>query len=72
MMKATIKARKIGGSIGIIIPKKIVENEHISPGDTINIKVEKTDSLESLWGSIKIEKKSTDQIMREIDEGEEW
>ncbi len=69
-METIVKAKQIGGSIGIIIPKKLVKHQRIFVDDTLNIKIEKTDSLNSLWGKFKDIKKSTDQIMDEIDEAE--
>ncbi len=69
-METKVKAKKIGGSIGVIIPKDIVEKERISVEDTLKIDIEKTDDIGFLWGRGKDIKKSTDQIMREIDEGE--
>lgn len=68
-MEAIVKAKKIGGSIAVVIPKKIIEQERISPEDTLKIRVEKTADFNWLWGRFKTNK-STDQIMREIDEGE--
>lgn len=70
-MQAIVKAKKIGGSVGVIIPREIVEKEHIKPEDTVEIKVKRKDSLESIWGILKDIKKPTQQIMKEIDEGEE-
>lgn len=69
-MEAIVKAKKIGGSIGVLIPKRVVDKERISADDTLKIKVEKTDNLNFLWGKFKDIKKSTDQIMKEIDAGE--
>lgn len=69
-MEAIVKAKKIGGSIGVLIPRNIVDKERISAEDTLKIKVEKTADLSFLWGRGKGIKKSTDRIMKEIDEGE--
>ena len=69
-MKTITKAKQIGGSIGILIPKEIVEKERIHVNDTLKIEIEKTDDFNWLWGRGKDIKKSTDQIMKEIDEGE--
>ena len=69
-MEAIVKAKKIGGSIGVLIPKRVVDKERISAEDILKIKVEKTDNLNLLWGKFKDIKKSTYQIMKEIDEGE--
>ncbi len=70
-MQSTVKARKIGGSIGIILPREIVEQERIGSDDTLKIRVEKTADLNFLWGRWKDVKKSTGKIMEEIDEGED-
>jgi len=69
-MEAIAKAKQIGGSIGVIIPKEIVEQERIFIDDIIKIKIEKTDNLNLLWGRFKDIKKPTTQIMKEIDEAE--
>jgi len=70
-MQAIIKAKKIGGSIGVIIPKEIVEKEHIKPEDTLQIKVERKDNLNSLWGILKDIKTPAQKIMDIVDEGED-
>lgn len=70
-MESKLKAKQIGGSIGIIIPKNIVEEEGILPDDTLKVKIEKTSNLGFLWGKFKDIKKSTDKIMKEIDEFED-
>lgn len=69
-MEAITQAKQIGGSIWTIIPKNVVDNERIHIDDTLKIKVEKVDNLNFLWGKFKDIKKSTEQIMKEIDEGE--
>ncbi|MBU4070478.1 MAG: hypothetical protein KJ646_05850 [Nanoarchaeota archaeon] len=70
-MEVQTTAKKIGGSIGIIIPKIVIKTERISAEDTIKLKIEKVDSLEFLWGMNKDIKKLTNKIMKEIDEGED-
>ena len=69
-MEAEVKAKKIGGSIGIILPREIVEKERIHVDDTINISLEKADDISFLRGAWKNIRKSTKEIMKEIDEGE--
>ena len=69
-MEALVKAKKIGGSIGVIIPNDVVKRERISVEDALKIKVEKTDDISFLWGKGRDIKKPTDRIMEEIDEGE--
>lgn len=70
-MEAITKAKQMGGSIGVIIPMKIINDERIHIGDTIRIKVEKVDNLNFLWGKFKDIKRPTEQIMMEIDESED-
>lgn len=69
-METIVKAKRIGGSIGIIIPKNITGKERIMPEDTLKIRIEKTADLSFLFGRWKDIKKSTKEIMEEIDEGE--
>lgn len=65
-----LKAKRMGGSIGIIIPQIVITKERIQVNDSINIKIEKTADLSFMFGKGKGIKKSTSQIMNEIDEGE--
>ena len=69
-MEAVTKAKRLGGSVCIILPKELVKKEMIQVNDILKVKVEKTDNFNSLWGKFKEVKKSTKQIMKEIDEGE--
>lgn len=69
-METEVKVKKIGGSIGIIIPKKVVEKERITVNDRVKIKVKKVADLSFMWGISKEDKTPTDKIMKEIDEGE--
>ncbi|MEK6861068.1 MAG: hypothetical protein AABY07_03790 [Nanoarchaeota archaeon] len=59
-----------GNSIGITIPKEIIERERITPKKRIRLLVVGTtmDGVRRSFGSLKF-KKSTQQIMDEIDEG---
>ena len=70
-MQTKIKAKRFGGSIGIIIPRELVEEKNIFPDDFLEVKIEKIANLSFLWGKGKDIQKSTDKIMNEIDEGEE-
>ena len=70
-MEIKVKTRKIGGSLGVILPKQLVKQEKIAVDDLLTLDVEKTVNLDFLWGKLKDIKKPTDQIMNEIDEGED-
>lgn len=70
-MEAVTKARKVGGSVAVIVPKEVAEKESIRPNDTVRIRVERVDELGEWWGRLKWVKKPTGEIMRIIDEGED-
>ena len=59
-----------GNSIGITIPREVIEKERITPKKKIRFLVIGTamDGVKKSFGSLKFEK-STQQIMDEIDEG---
>ena len=67
-MDIRTKVRRWGNSFGITIPKETAEKLHIHEDEEVIIEVKKTFSLKDAFGSHKF-KKSTDQIMKEIDEG---
>lgn len=71
-MEAIVKAKKIGGSIGVILPKGLIEKEQIMAEDEIEIKIKRKDNFDSLWGIIKDVKIPTKKIMDIIDEGEDF
>ncbi len=64
------EARRIGGSLAVIIPHEMAKKEKISPGDMVSIDVKRVDELTGWWGKLGWVKKSTQSIMEEIDENE--
>ena len=40
-MKAIVRTRTVGGSLSVTIPREIVKEESIKPGEAIKINVEK-------------------------------
>lgn len=36
-MTATVKLRKIGNSLGLILPKEVADQLHVSEGDTLHV-----------------------------------
>jgi putative addiction module antidote len=36
-MAATVKLRKIGNSLGLILPKEIADEMHVAEGDTLHV-----------------------------------
>ena len=64
--------REWGGSLGVVIPRKLVEQNKLKIGDTVDfLLLKKTNVLKETFGQLPHWKKSTDQIMKEIDE-EGW
>ncbi len=70
-MKTEVITKKMGGSIGIIIPNEIIKEEKIKPEQRVKIYIEKVSDVSFLWGKYKHVKIPTDEIMNEIDEGED-
>ena len=64
-----ITVKKIGGSLGLIIPEDLAKKEHITANSKVVVK--RCDDLTRFWGIHKF-KKPTQNIMNEIDEGEEF
>lgn len=64
-----IQVKKIGGSLGLIIPENMAKKQHLTLNS--NVFISRFDDLTWLKGLHNF-KKSTEQIMSEIDEGEEF
>ena len=66
--EATIK--QWGNSIGVVIPKKEAESEHLKPDQKVRIIVMPVKHVKAgeIFGLLKNWKKPTKEIMREIDE----
>jgi antitoxin component of MazEF toxin-antitoxin module len=74
MLKIETVVRKWGNSLGIILPKEIVDRESIREGNEINLNItpNNTTTVADLFAlSKKMRlpklKKSTQKIMREVD-----
>lgn len=75
-METETKLRAWGNSIGVILPKDKLQEEHLSVNDEVEITVrKKTGSLRAIFGKLKdftpTSSKSTDEILKEIDEEDE-
>lgn len=70
MIELKTKIRRWGNSFGIVVPLKKVSQENIKEGDEVVILMNKKEGnvLRETFGTLKF-KKSTDKIMKEIDEG---
>ena len=68
MMEIKAKTKKWGNSIGVLIPKEVVEEEKIKPNQEIilMISTKPITKGKDIWGTFKF-KKSAEQLMREVD-----
>ena len=71
MEQVVVRARKVGGSVAVIVPKEVVKKERISPNDKVRLSIQRVDELTDWWGNLKWAKKPTARIIKEIDEGED-
>lgn len=69
MVDFDTKTRKIGNSLGITIPKQIVEKEGFDPREEVRVVIvsKKRYNLKRIFGTLKL-KKPTQEIIDEIDE----
>lgn len=67
MLETEVTIKKWGSSLGVLLPKKEAQKEGLKEGQRIRIRVlPKESPLKKMFGTLKF-KKTTDQIMRELD-----
>ncbi len=67
MLEVEAKVRKWGRSFGVVIPKEKIKEEGIKENETVRLLIAKRNNvLKETFGTLKF-KKSTDDMMREID-----
>ena len=67
-MEIHTRARRVGNSWAILIPKEKADTLHINQNTDLHVDIEAIPKLEELRGTFKT-KKSLMQLMKEIDEG---
>ena len=67
MTSATSTARRWGNSIGITLPRDLVESLRINEGDEVSLFIVKKANPLKRWAGKAKFKKSTDEMMEEID-----
>ena len=68
MITVDSELREWGRSIGVVVPKEAVLKEKLKAGDTVKLVILKTSNgLKNTFGRLKL-KRSTDEILKEIDE----
>jgi hypothetical protein len=71
MIETEAQVREWGRSVGIVIPREAVIKEKIKVGDNVRILIKKkSNPLKETFGILKL-KKSTDELLKEIDK-EGW
>lgn len=71
MIEVESQIREWGRSLGVVIPKNAIINEKIKAGDIVKLLIKKKiNPLKETFGTLKL-KKSTEEILREVDE-EGW
>lgn len=69
MVEIETKTRKWGSSIGVVLPKKIVEEAGIKPNEKITIEVKKRPLAKEFFGRFPHWGKSTQEIKDEMRAG---
>ena len=70
MEQINTRAKRWGNSLGIVLPKKIIDSQQIKEGSEIKIIIESKNKtkVKNLFGILKGKlKKDTETLMREID-----
>lgn len=66
MVNTDVITRRWGNSIGVILPKEIIEKEHIRENQKINILIsKKTNVLNETFGMLKRKLKKSSQEMKD-------
>jgi len=67
-MKVSARVRKIGNSLGIIIPREEVDMDNIKEGDLVEVEVLRCINVKEMFGSVKFRKTAQelkDEMRRE-------
>lgn len=67
-MRVQGRVRRIGNSLGVVIPSDEVERHGISEGDLVELEVERKVNLKQFFGSLKFSK-GTQQMKEEARSG---
>lgn len=69
MVRAVV--RRIGNSLGVIIPKDEADRKGLTEGDEVDLDVRKALTLEDVRGMFRDSELSVDEINDLVDEGED-
>jgi antitoxin component of MazEF toxin-antitoxin module len=66
-----LRVRRIGNSLGVLLPKDEVVRQGLREGDEVVVEVRKSRALLDVWGALRGRLGDVDTLNREIDEGED-
>lgn len=69
MTEAECTTRKWGNSLGIIIPREVVEKEHLHEDQSVMVDIKKKYTVKEFFGMIPNLKKSTEEMKKEMKKG---
>ena len=69
MVETEVKTRRWGSSVGLVLPKKVVDEIVIKPDETITIEVKKRPLAKEFFGLLKGWKRPTQEIKDEARAG---
>jgi len=71
-METVTKLKAWGNSVGIILPKEKLKQENLKQGDVVDVVIHKKSIFREMYGALKgippSSPKSTDELLKEIDE----
>ncbi|MEK6873549.1 MAG: AbrB/MazE/SpoVT family DNA-binding domain-containing protein [Nanoarchaeota archaeon] len=68
-MKVQTVLRKWGNSIGVVIPKKVIEKERLREGEEVFVIIESKNDLKEVFGSLKDWKIDSQKLKDELRKG---
>ena len=68
-METEVKTRKWGSSIGVVLPKELVDEIGIKPNEIIKIDIKKGIKAKEVFGLLKDWKRPTQEIKDEARKG---
>jgi len=69
MVETEVKTRKWGSSIGVVLPKEIVDEIGIKPNEMVVIEVKKRVKVKDVFGMFQEWKRPTQEIVDEAKKG---
>lgn len=69
MRMTALTVRKVGNSLGVVIPKGQAIALGLHAGDVVDVEVRKVPPLDSIFGALKGKLGDIEALLAEIDEG---